>query len=152
MSSVTPAFQTGHIGLNVSNLEQSRQFYQTLFGFTVTWQSDDPQRRYAFLSDGQRLVLTLWEQSDGPFAKDRAGLHHLSFRVNSIDDVHVFEERLKTLQARILYGGVVPHGEGEDSGGLFFEDPDGIRLEISAPSGAGTAPAPHASAPTCGFF
>ncbi|GLV54142.1 lactoylglutathione lyase [Dictyobacter sp. S3.2.2.5] len=152
MSSITPAFQTGHIGLNVSNLEQSKHFYQSIFGFSVTWESHEAGRRYAFLSDGQQLVLTLWEQSEGTFAKDRPGLHHLSFRVSSIDDVHVFEERLKNLQAHVLYDGVVPHGEGEDSGGLFFEDPDGIRLEIFAPSGASKNPAPHASAPTCGFF
>lgn len=39
-----------------------------------------------------------------------------------------------------------------DSGGLFFEDPDGIRLEIFAPRGVAGAPAPHADGPTCGFF
>lgn len=152
MSAVTPAFQTGHIGLNVSNLEQAKHFYQTVFGFSVTWESHDPERRSAFLSDGERLVLTLWQQSEGPFAKDRPGLHHLSFRVNSIDEVHIFEERLKALRANILYGGVVPHGEGEDSGGIFFTDPDGIRLEIYSPSGASENPAPVAAAPTCGFF
>ncbi|MES2462541.1 MAG: VOC family protein, partial [Armatimonadota bacterium] len=37
------------------------------------------------------------------------------------------------------------------SGGLFFEDPDGTRLEIYAPSGVeGTVPT--SGAPTCGFF
>ena len=34
----------------------------------------------------------------------------------------------------------------------FFTDPDGIRLEIYAPAGADTAPAPTPGAPTCGFF
>ena len=48
--------------------------------------------------------------------------------------------------------GVVAHGEGAASGGIFFTDPDGIRLEIYAPGGAESAPAPSGAAPTCGFF
>jgi hypothetical protein len=52
----------------------------------------------------------------------------------------------------IYHGGIVPHREGADSGGLFFQDPDGIRLEIFAPAGAGRTPAPHGDGPTCGFF
>lgn len=150
-SNTTPVFQTGHVGLNVTNLEKSKQFYQAVFGFIVTWEADEPGR-CAFLSDGQKLVLTLWEQSEGTFATDRPGLHHLSFRVNTIDDVRFFENRLKRLDANLLYQGIVPHGEGQDSGGIFFTDPDGTRLEIYSPSGASVHPAPVASAPTCGFF
>jgi lactoylglutathione lyase len=152
MSASTPAFQTGHIGLNVSNLERSKQFYQAVFNFSVAQESLEAGRRFAFLSDGQQLVLTLWEQSEGDFAKDRPGLHHLSFQVDSVKDVHFFEERLKTLAAHFQYESVVPHAEGADSGGIFFMDPDGIRLEIFSPSGAGENSAPNASAPTCGFF
>jgi lactoylglutathione lyase len=47
---------------------------------------------------------------------------------------------------------VVAHREGSASGGIFFHDPDGTRLEIYAPSGAENAPVPDAAAPTCGFF
>ena len=53
---------------------------------------------------------------------------------------------------KLHHGGIVPHGEGASSGGIFFEDPDGTRLEIYAPAGANTAPAPSGTAPTCGFF
>jgi lactoylglutathione lyase len=49
------------------------------------------------------------------------------------------------------HDGVVAHREGSESGGIFFTDPDGIRLEIYAPSGSG-GHAPHGEAPTCGFF
>jgi lactoylglutathione lyase len=152
MSAGTPAFQTGHIGLNVSNLERSKQFYQAIFNFSVAQESQEAGRRFAFLSDGQQLVLTLWEQSEGDFPKNRPGLHHLSFQVGSIDDVYLFEEKLKTLAAHFQYESVVPHSEGADSGGIFFVDPDGIRLEIFSPNGAGENSAPNAAAPTCGFF
>jgi hypothetical protein len=52
----------------------------------------------------------------------------------------------------IHHGGIVPHAEGRSSGGLFFEDPDGIRLEIFTATGVGDHVAPHGAAPTCGFF
>ena len=39
-------------------------------------------------------------------------------------------------RARFHHDGVVPHGEGASSGGIFFEDPDGIRLEIYTATGA----------------
>ena len=51
-----------------------------------------------------------------------------------------------------IYDGIVPHAEGTQSGGIFFEDPDGIRLEIYAPSGAGDRQPPSPGAPSCGFF
>ena len=52
---------------------------------------------------------------------------------------------------RLYHDGIVPHGEGAASGGIFFEDPDGIRLEIFTGAGVhGTAPSQ--AAPTCGFF
>ena len=116
------------------------------------WIGEDG-RRYAFLGDDDRLVLTLWQQSDGRFAVDRPGLHHLSFEVADLDAVRAAEQRVRALGARLHHDGVVPHGEGASSGGIFFEDPDGIRLEIYAPAGDEPLPgAPTADAPTCGFF
>jgi catechol 2,3-dioxygenase-like lactoylglutathione lyase family enzyme len=76
----------------------------------------------------------------------------LAFQVESIEQVREAEARLRALGAPIHHGGIVPHREGGESGGLFFEDPDGIRLELSAPTGAGDRPAPHTDGPTCGFF
>ena len=52
------------------------------------------------------------------------------------------------LKVKLLYQGIVPHAEGAESGGVFFEDPDGIRLEIFSPTGAGNLTAPVAGAPT----
>ena len=148
----SPSFTTGHIGLNVSDIERSKQFYQGLFDFDLLGESQEEGRRYAFLARDGVLVLTLWQQSGGRFPSDRPGLHHLSFQVENIDAVRAFEARLRALGANLLYEGVVPHGEGATSGGVFFTDPDGIRLEIYSPSGADEQPAPVSGAPTCGFF
>jgi lactoylglutathione lyase len=147
------SFQTGHIGLNVTDLDRSAAFYRAVFGFAVMGEGTDPARRYAFLGDGGRLILTLWQQADDRFAPRRAGLHHLAFQVETIEQVRDAERRVRDLGTPLYHGGVVPHAEGAQSGGIFFDDPDGTRLEIYAPSGADSAnAAPTQDAPTCGFF
>lgn len=143
--------QPGHVGLNVTDLERSRQFYQAVFGFELVHVSEEAGRRFVFLGDGERLALTLWQQSEGRFAAARPGLHHLSFEVESMAEVEAFERRLAELKTPLLYDGIVPHAEGSPSGGLFFEDPDGIRLEIYSPTGAESQPA-AGDGPACGFF
>jgi lactoylglutathione lyase len=96
-------------------------------------------------------VLTLWEQSEGRFDAGAPGLHHLSFEVASVGDVRAAEERLKARGATFAYDGLVPHREGTPSGGIFFEDPDGTRLEIFTRDGI-EGDAPHHDAPSCRFF
>lgn len=144
--------QTGHVGLNVTELGRSVDFYQRALGFSVLGRSDEAGRRFAFLGSAQTLVLTLWEQGRGTFDPGAPGLHHLSFQVDDSEQVLLAEQRLRSMGAEFAHEGVVSHGEGAASGGIFFFDPDGTRLEIFAPSGAEGTPAPTAGAPTCGFF
>ncbi|MBT2380719.1 glyoxalase [Streptomyces sp. CB00316] len=144
--------QTGHIGLNVTDLDRSIAFYREVFDFEVLGEGKDGDRRWAFLGRDSRLVVTLWQQSEGTFAPALPGLHHLSFRVDTVEEIRATEEVLRSLGATFAYDGVVPHGETGTSGGIFFTDPDGIRLEIYAPTGADVADAPTSGAPTCGFF
>jgi len=143
--------QTAHIGINVTNLERSRDFYGEVFGLAPMGGSDAAPRRFVFLGDGTNIVVTLWEQSEGRFENNRPGLHHLSFMVPSIDRVREAEKKLLLRGATFAYEGIVPHAEGRQSGGIFFEDPDGSRLEIFAPDGASEQKAPG-EGPTCGFF
>jgi catechol 2,3-dioxygenase-like lactoylglutathione lyase family enzyme len=146
------AFQTGHVGLNVTDLDRSKAFYQRVFGLDVVRESQQEGRRFAFLAKDGTLVLTLWQQAVDRYEAGRSGLHHLSFKVESIDQVRAAEQTLRELGATVAYEGIVPHAEGADSGGIFFVDPDGIRLEIFTASGAGEHDAPVSDAPTCGFF
>lgn len=148
----TSTLRTGHIGLNVTDLDRSLPFYGDALGFDTLGEGKEDGRRYAFLGRDGQLVLTLWQQADGAYAPALAGLHHLAFETETIEQVRAAEARLKSLGVDFAYEGVVAHGEGSGSGGIFFHDPDGTRLEIYAPSGAEGAPAPTAAAPTCGFF
>jgi len=147
--------RTGHIGLNVTDLDRSVAFYRDVLGFGVIdegKEEEEEERRYAFLGDGNGPVLTLWQQARGSYDTARAGLHHLAFEVDSIEQVREYEKALRAYGVAFAYEGVVAHRESAASGGVFFHDPDGTRLEIYAPSGAEEAPAPSAAAPTCGFF
>ncbi|GAA4858323.1 VOC family protein [Kitasatospora terrestris] len=144
--------QTGHVGLNVTDLARSTAFYRRVLGLDVVAESHDAERPFAFLGRDGAPVLTLWQQSAGAHAADRPGLHHLSFRADSVEDVRAAEAVLKELGAVFAHDGLVPHREGASSGGIFFHDPDGIRLEIFTPEGLEQAEAPAGAAPTCGFF
>ena len=146
------ALATAHVGLNVTDLKRSVVFYQQVFGFDILRQSESEGRRFAFLGTGKTLVITLWQQSDGKFEKRRSGLHHLSFQVSSVEELKHAEARVRASGGRLVHDGLVAHAEGADSGGLFFEDPDGIRLEIYAPAGLAGYVAPTSDGPTCGFF
>ncbi|MFE0643860.1 VOC family protein [Streptomyces sp. NPDC058877] len=143
---------THHVGLNVTDLERSLAFYGDVLGFEVLGRGEEEGSRYAFLGQDGRLVLTLWQQSRGAYDPARPGLHHLAFEAESIDHVRAAEAALLACGASFAYEGVVAHREGAASGGIFFHDPDGTRLEISVPKGAEHVEAPSETAPTCGFF
>jgi catechol-2,3-dioxygenase len=145
---------TGHVGLAVRNLHRSRDFYLRAFGLQLVLEREAHGTRFAFLGDGERVTLTLWEEAAADAREPRvapAGLHHLAFEVAGAAELEVARLRLLELGARFVYDGAVPHAEGAESGGLYFTDPDGIRLEIYAPDGV-HGQAPVAGAPTCGFF
>jgi len=144
---------TGHVGINVTDLDRAVAFYTGALGLTVRGQAPPGERRYAFLGTAERTLLTVWQQSTDRFADDRPGLHHLAFQVDTIDDVLAVERRVRDAGAELIYDTIVPHREGAADGGLYFRDPDGTRLEVYALTGAdehGDAPTP--GAPSCGFF
>jgi lactoylglutathione lyase len=153
MSTATaPQLAPGHVGLNVTDLSRSVDFYRRALGFEQLGINDEGDRHFAFLGFDGNLRLTLWQQSDGEFSTRTPGLHHLSFQVDNLEQVRTVESALKELGVTFAHDGVVAHGEGASSGGIFFTDPDGIRLEVFAPNGAEAEPAPHGESPTCGFF
>lgn len=145
--------RTGHIGLNVTDIERSLAFYRDVIGYGVIGEGKEEGRRFAFLGEGASPALTLWQQADAAYAASHAGLHHLAIEVDTIEEVRAYESALRAHGVEFAYEGVVPHGEGASSGGIFFHDPDGTRLEIYAGSGVGASDvAPVPAAPTCGFF
>ena len=148
----SPDIAPGHVGLSVTDLDRSLAFYQDVLELEVIQVSAEAGRRFAFLGASGRLFLTLWQQSTEEFEPRRAGLHHLSFQVPTLDAVQAAEGKLRARGITPRYDGIVPHRENAESAALFFTDPDGIRLEIYSPTGAAGLTAPVAGAPSCGFF
>jgi catechol 2,3-dioxygenase-like lactoylglutathione lyase family enzyme len=145
MAGQIPAGDIHHLRLTVTDLQRSREFYTGLLGFEVAAESpppDDPSAEEAFkilfggvvLIRGNLLMGLRPMASPGErFDPDRVGLDHLCFSVPSRADL----ERA----ARLLDEHGVPHGEittlssfGIDV--LPFDDPDGVQLELTAPTAA----------------
>ena len=94
----------------MSDLSRSKKFYEEVLGFQVMGESQQEDRRYAFMGDGQKLVLALWQQSEGLFDKSQPGLHHLSFQVDNMEQFAAYHDKLRRLDVPILYDVILPHG------------------------------------------
>ena len=127
--------KVGHVGINVSNMEKSKEFYLKLFGFDVLFEEKLADKRYMFLGKDGEIIVTLWEQSNKAFSSSTAGLHHLAFLVDSVEELKAFEQKLDENKITKIYNGIVSHCEGASSGGVFFLDPDGVRLEVCIAEG-----------------
>jgi lactoylglutathione lyase len=142
----------GHVGLNVTNLVRSVDFYRAVFGFDLLAEGTVDGRRYAFVGHGETITLTLWQQSDGVFQTAQPGLHHVAFTVPAVQDLEAALDRLRQLDVPLIYDDIIAHRPGAASGGIFFTDPDGIRVEICTSEGLETHPARDDGTPSCGFF
>ena len=114
-----------HAVLYVSNLEQSRPFYEKAFGLRTI--ASRPGA--AFLraeASGQHHDLALMEV--GPQApvppQGSVGLYHLAWEVESIDALAESVEALVELGALV---GASDHGATKS---LYGKDPDGIEFEV----------------------
>ncbi len=100
--SVTHGVQ--HIGLAVSNLDESATFFTHLLG----WQEVKRREDYPaiFVRDGA-LTLTLWKtQTEEPVQFDRknnVGLHHLALRVETKEELYQLLDVLKANQIEIEF-------------------------------------------------
>jgi glyoxylase I family protein len=138
-----PCGEIHHLRLTVTDVERSRQFYTSLLGFDVAVESPppgDPAAAEAFkilfggvvMIRGNLLMgLRPMAPAGDRFDPDRVGLDHLSFSVASHADLEQ--------AVRLLDKHGVTHGEittlpsfGIDV--LPFEDPDGVQLELTAPT------------------
>ncbi len=119
-----------HIGLTVSNLEESAEFFTSLLG----WKEIQRQEDYPaiFVSDGQ-MVLTLWatkEEPVGEFNKNKnVGLHHIAFSVADEESLNQLYQRLKESSVKIEFA---PEqlGPGPAKHMMCYE-PSGIRIEFT---------------------
>ncbi len=110
-----------HINLNVRNLEETRRFYQQLFGFTV--KKHEPEQNGLIIGN-DRVALCLYEHPEKDVAEN-AGFNHFGFHIDNFDEVTAACRRLGV---PILYGGPV---QWEKSRSIYIQDPNGYTIELS---------------------
>jgi glyoxylase I family protein len=128
----------GHVRLTVTDIERSRQFYESVFGWPVLIESPESadaatRTALAFLFGGViydlgGTLVGLRPVAADKFHEDRCGLDHLAFRVGSkaelddaaahLDDLGIEHEPVKDIGPSYI---------------LEFRDPDNIALELTAP-------------------
>jgi catechol 2,3-dioxygenase-like lactoylglutathione lyase family enzyme len=112
-----------HIGLTVSNLEASIDFYRDLFDFEVVEKLASVGQ--AFLRVGE-VIIGLYE-SEG-YKNQDGTKNHLSFFIDEEDFEDAVDE-LKDNNIKIVYGPEnLRNGQS-----VVFLDPDGNQIELCYP-------------------
>lgn len=130
--------KVGHIGILVSELEESRRFYEKIFGFEVHNQLPPPgnKAKTYFLGNDQFHHLVVITQASGGIdvpavAQANRQVQQVAFE---LPDESAFETALAHLQAngvQITEGPLRHSDQGSsDSLSAYFQDPDGYRLEF----------------------
>ena len=127
-----------HVRLTVSDIERSRHFYESVFGWPVLLEVPEnadaaTRNQLAFLFGGViydmgGALIALRPVATDRFHEDRCGLDHIAFRAVSktqldsaathLDDLGIEHEPVKDIGPSYI---------------LEFRDPDNIALELTAP-------------------
>jgi catechol 2,3-dioxygenase-like lactoylglutathione lyase family enzyme len=123
----------GHIGINVSNDQESFRFWKSLLVF-LDFQIM-PDGNHFDAADGRTYLCVQVTKPgyEAPlFHRKRTGLSHLAFRVESAAMVDEFVTTfLEPRAIAPLYGGAqTPAGYPAGYYAVYFEDPDRIKVEV----------------------
>jgi catechol 2,3-dioxygenase-like lactoylglutathione lyase family enzyme len=142
MSDSNPSLTQGvhHLGLTVSDLERTRDFFVEVLRFEQI--GEVPDYPAVFLSDGS-VMLTLWQAEEpasaAPFDRKRVvGLHHFALQVADAAALEALHKRLGEHSDVEIEFAPEPLGGGPTRH-MMCAIPGGIRLELIAPASAPAA-------------
>lgn len=118
-----------HAAINCRDLAVSLEFYTKVLGLKVTGREDSKPGIEYFLDCGPSLIgLIQGKESEGIhlLANEGIGGNHVSFRVKVQD----FDGALANLEAHKVK--IAFSKKREKSWSIYFYDPDGNKLEITA--------------------
>jgi len=125
-----------HLGLTVTDADASAEWYQALLGFRRDgdYSSSDGSRYKVFLvHDGLGIRLSLCQHAASAqvrFDETRPGLDHLSFAVESLQELREWRQRL--VVAGVTCSELAEANTIPGARVLVFRDPDNIQLELIA--------------------
>ena len=127
-----------HVRLTVTDIERSRLFYESVFGWPVLVEVPDnadeaTRKQLGFLFGGViydlgGALIALRPVATDRFHEDRAGLDHIAFRTSDRAELDSAAQFLDELG--------IDHEPIKDIGPSYileFRDPDNIALELTAP-------------------
>ena len=123
-----------HLGLTVSDVERSADWYESVLGFGRIGSLGDAttERRKIFLGHpGFDIRIGLVEHntsSKAPFDETETGLDHLSFEVVDRDELERWAGRLR--DKGVAFSPVASSHSIPGAAVLVFRDPDNIQLEL----------------------
>ena len=119
-----------HISLTVGDLDVAEEFYDPLLRFLGYRLSARRKDYLEWTGPGGWFILRPARQ---PAAHDRyaRGLHHLAWNADSRAEVDEFHTLLRRHSVNLLDGPAEFPQHGEGYYAVFFEDPDGIKLELA---------------------
>jgi catechol-2,3-dioxygenase len=124
---MTAVRRLNHAVLYVRDARTSSAFYQQAFEFEVIGDYGDGAAVFMRASNTENHhdlgLFTIGAQAPGP-ERGRAGLYHLAWEADTIQDLAAMRERLAGLGALV---GESDHGVSKS---LYARDPDGIEFEV----------------------
>ena len=127
-----------HTFITAGDFEESVAFYRRLLPFLgMQIVADTPNTFYGVGGrTGFGIQRPTPEHAGARFDQGRIGLHHHCFRARERGDVDEAFDFLTSIGARIVHG---PQDDAFAPGyySVLFEDPDGLRLEITHVPGRG---------------
>lgn len=122
----------GHLGVNVSDLNQARRYYHSLMpllGFEP-FLDDDDQFAYRPAKGKPGTYLFFYPaQTEGSYSAEATSLQHLAFMVSTRSQVHEVHQHVSDLGSEIVHEpSEYPQYPGPYYA-VFWRDPFGIMLE-----------------------
>jgi lactoylglutathione lyase len=134
-----------HVGLTVSDIDKTVEFYQKYFGFELQFkgvfppefigavpqlykQKEGAYSDFAFLKSADGFVLELFQFNTNEPAVEpvwnRPGYHHICLKVKDIFEIH------KKMAADGVEFYFEPRPKGNSGHWVFLKDPDGNMIEL----------------------
>ncbi|MEE8519685.1 MAG: VOC family protein [Dehalococcoidia bacterium] len=139
--------RVGHVGIHVTDMDRSLEWYRDILGLTLTgrWPLGGPGKELAFMrfdDDHHNIVLFTHPTPVDAETWDSGfnGLQHIAMEIEDRDEwlkalADLQRKEVEIVQGPLVHGFEGGTGPGTNLGGsgsrsFYFLDPDGNRLEL----------------------